>query len=178
MKRTLRVIAAVAVALAAQGVLSRAVGDARVFVDLPLVAVIYAALSGGRVAGLLSGSVVGLAQDAIAGGLAGGVIGIGGLAKSLAGFAAGVVGTQFIVTQTVPRVLVFMGATLLSAAVFMGLHVMLGLRQFPHPWLDVTLQACLNGIVGAAVFGVLDALPGMRDRWRARREYRREARFR
>jgi len=173
-KRTLRVTAAVFVALAAQGLLSRAVGDARVFVDLPLVAVIYAALSGGRIAGLLSGSVVGLAQD----GIAGGVIGIGGLAKSLAGFAAGAIGTQFIVTQTVPRVLVFIGATLLSAGVFMGLHMMLGLRQFPHPWLDVTLQACLNGLVGAAAFGMLDALPGVRERWRARREYRREARFR
>lgn len=174
MKRALRVMIAAIVALAAQGLLARLVGDARVFVDLPLVAVIYAALSGGRVAGLLSGSLVGLAQD----GIGGGVIGIGGLAKSLAGFAAGAIGTQFIVTQTVPRLLVFIGATLLSAGVFMGLYLMLGLRQFPHPWLDVTLQACLNGLVGAVVFGMLDALPGVRERWRARREYRKEARFR
>jgi rod shape-determining protein MreD len=174
MKRTLHVAAAVTIAVAVQGLVARAFGDARVFVDLPLVAVVYAALSSGRVAGLLAGTVAGLAQD----GIAGGVLGIGGLAKSLAGFTAGIVGTQFIVTQTVPRVLVFIGATLLSAGVFMGLHVMLGLRQFPHPWLDVTLQACLNGLVGAAAFAMLDALPGVRERWRARREYRREARFR
>ena len=48
-----------------------------------LVVVVYVALTNGPVAGLLTGTIAGLLQDA----LATGIIGIGGLAKTLAGFA-------------------------------------------------------------------------------------------
>jgi hypothetical protein len=60
-------------------------------------------------------------QDA----LSSGVIGIGGLAKTLVGFLAGIIGTQFIVAQSLPRFVVFFGATVLHAVVFMGLYVLL-----------------------------------------------------
>jgi rod shape-determining protein MreD len=173
-KQTARVLLAIGVALVAQSLLARGLGDARLYVDLPLVAVVWAALSGGRVAGLLGGTLAGLAQDAAGGG----VLGVSGLAKSLAGFLAGVTGTQFIVTQTLPRVLVFMGATGVSAGLFMALYAMLGLRQFERAWLDILLQATSNGLVGALIFEVADVLPGMRERWRVRREYRQRARFR
>lgn len=174
MKQTARVLVAIGVALVAQSLLARGLGDARLYIDLPLVAVVWAALSGGRVAGLLGGTLAGLAQDAAGGG----VLGVSGLAKSLAGFLAGVAGTQFIVTQTLPRVLVFMGATAVSAGLFMTLYAMLGLRQFERAWLDILLQAAGNGLVGALIFEVADVLPGMRERWRVRREYRQRARFR
>ena len=49
-----------------------------------LVAVVYVALTSGPVSGMLAGSVAGLIQDA----LSSGVIGIGGLAKSIVGFVA------------------------------------------------------------------------------------------
>jgi rod shape-determining protein MreD len=173
-KQTARVLVAIGVALVAQSLLARGLGDARLYIDLPLVAVVWAALSGGRVAGLLGGTLAGLAQDAAGGG----VLGVSGLAKSLAGFLAGVAGTQFIVTQTLPRVLVFMGATAVSAGLFMTLYAMLGLRQFERAWLDILLQAAGNGLVGALIFEVADVLPGMRERWRVRREYRQRARFR
>ena len=50
--------------------------------DLVLVVVVYVALTTGPVSGMLAGSVAGLIQDA----LSSGVIGIGGLAKSIVGF--------------------------------------------------------------------------------------------
>ena len=65
-------------------------------VNLVLVAVVYVALAYGPVTGLLAGTVGGLAQDA----LAGGIVGIGGLSKTMVGFAVGVLGAQFIVSQT------------------------------------------------------------------------------
>lgn len=172
--RTIRIGAILVAALVVQSLIAKGAGNVPLWVDLPLVAVVYAALSGGPVAGLLAGTAAGLSQDA----LGGGVIGIGGMAKSIAGFLAGVVGTQFIVTQTLSRMLVFVGASVLNGTVFMALYAMLGLRHFDRPWLDVTLQAGANGLVGAFVFSVLDVMPGVRERWRIRRDYRRRARFR
>jgi rod shape-determining protein MreD len=174
MKRTIHASVAVIVSLVAQSLLARVFGDARLYIDLPLVAVLYVALSGGRVAGLLAGTVAGLSQDA----MSGGVLGIGGMSKSIAGFLGGIIGTQFIVTQMMPRVLVFMGGTIVNAVVFMGLYLMLGLRHFDRPWLDVLLQAASNGLVGAMVFAVVDFLPGAKERWRVRRDYRKRTRRR
>ena len=90
--------------------------------DLVLVVVVYVALTTGPVSGMLAGSVAGIIQDA----LSSGVIGIGGLAKSMVGFLAGAIGQQFIVTAALPRFVMFLGATALHAAVFMGLYVLLG----------------------------------------------------
>ena len=78
-----------------------------VAVDLVLVVVVYVALTFGPATGLLSGTLAGLVQDA----LSSGIIGIGGLAKTLVGFLAGIIGTQFIVTAPLPRFVVFFAAT-------------------------------------------------------------------
>lgn len=172
--KTVRVVAGIGLALVLQSILSRWLAGSRLQVDLPLVAVVYAALSHGRVAGLLGGTLAGLAQDAVSGG----VLGIGGMAKSVAGFLAGWAGTQFIVTQNWPRLLVFVGATCVHAILFMGVYVLLGVRQFDRPLLDVTLQAVSNGLVGVMVFQAVEFVPGARERWRVRRAYRQRTRFR
>ena len=83
------------VALALQTILAGLLIGGRIAVNLVLVAVVYVALAFGPVTGLLAGVVGGLTQDA----LAGGIVGIGGLAKTLIGFAVGVLGAQFIVSQ-------------------------------------------------------------------------------
>ena len=90
------------------------------------------------------------------------MIGIGGLAKSIVGFLAGVIGQQFIVTAALPRLVMFVAATAVHAAVFMGLYVLLGLRTFPSPWAAVASQALGNAVVG--MIGVRHhrvACPGM-----------------
>src|SRR5207245_2213374 len=126
-------ILAVVLALALQTTLARFVIRGTVAVDLVLVVVVYVALTSGPVTGLLSGAVAGLAQDA----LSSGVIGIGGLAKTTVGFLAGIIGTQFIVAQPFPRFVVFLAATILHAALFIGLYVLLDLRQFGSPYAAV-----------------------------------------
>lgn len=174
MKTVAILVASVGLALVLQGLLSRGVGNARLYVDLPLVAVVYVALSRGRTAGLFAGSLAGLAQDAASGG----VLGVGGMSKSIAGFLAGLVGTQFIVTQAFPRLLVFVGASLVNSLLFMGIYLLLGLWRAGDAWLPMALQAAGNGLAGALLFETLEFLPGARARWRVRREYRQRARFR
>jgi rod shape-determining protein MreD len=158
-----RVILAVAVALVLQTTLTRFLVRGTVAVDLVLVVVVYVALRSGPVTGLLSGSFAGLLQDA----LSSGVIGIGGLAKTVVGFLAGVVGTQFIVAHALPRFVVFVAATLLHAVVFMGLYVLLDLRHFGSPYAAVTGQALGNAVVGVVAFELVEVLPGAVERRRA-----------
>jgi rod shape-determining protein MreD len=156
------VILAVAGALALQTTLSRFFVRGAPAVDLILVVVVYVALTLGSVTGLLTGTVAGLIQDA----LSSGVIGIGGLAKTVVGFLAGIVGTQFIVAQALPRFVVFFGATVLHAVIFIGLYVLLDLRHFGTPYADVARQAVGNAVVGVVAFQLVELLPGTVERRR------------
>jgi rod shape-determining protein MreD len=132
--------------------------------------VVYNALTAGRVSGMLMGTVAGLAQDA----LSGGVLGMGGLSKTIVGYTVGVVSTQFIVTHTVTRFVVFFLATVLSAAVFMGLYELLGLRDFGLPYAAVAGQGVANAVVGVLAFKAVELMPGAVERRRlAKSSFRR-----
>ena len=157
------IILAVAAALALQTTLARFVVRGTVALDLVLVVVVYVALTSGPATGLLTGTFAGLVQDA----LSGGVIGIYGLAKTLVGFLAGIIGTQFIVAQPLPRLVVFFCATVLHAVVFMGLYVVLDLRHFGTPYAVVAGQAAANAVVGVVAFQLVELLPGAVERRRA-----------
>jgi rod shape-determining protein MreD len=159
---------AIAVALALQTTLGSLVIRGTAALDLVLIVVVYLALISGPVTGLLLGSAAGLVQDS----LSSGIIGIGGLAKTVVGFVAGLLGTQFIVTAPLSRFVVFVLATVLHAGVFMGLYTLLGLRQFEDPWGAVITQAIGNGFLGIVGAQVVELLPGLRDRRKGRRMVR------
>jgi rod shape-determining protein MreD len=159
---------AIAAALALQTTLASLVIRGTAALDLVLIVVVYLALISGPVTGLLLGSAAGLVQDA----LSSGIIGIGGLAKTVVGFVAGVLGTQFIVTAPLSRFVVFVLATVLHASVFMGLYTLLGLRQFDDPWGAVISQAVGNGFLGVVGAQLIELLPGLWDRRKAKRMVR------
>jgi rod shape-determining protein MreD len=159
------VILAIALALALQTTLARFVIRGTVAIDLGLVVVVYAALSFGPITGLLAGTAAGLAQDA----LSSGVIGIGGLAKTIVGFLAGLIATHLIVARPIPRFVVFFLATVLHAIVFMGLYVLLDLRRFGTAYAAVVSQALGNAVVGVLAFWLVERLPGAIERRRAQR---------
>ena len=163
--KTAGVILAIVAALVLQTTLGRFIARATVAVDLVLVVVVYVALTSGPVTGLLAGTAAGLAQDA----LSSGVIGIGGLAKTLVGFLTGIIGTQFIVAQPFSRFVVFLAATVLHAIVFIGIYVVLDLRQFEAPYAAVAGQALGNAVVGVAAFQLVELLPGVVERRRSQR---------
>ena len=167
----LRAVAFVLAALVLQSVLARAVGSGAM--DLGLVAVVSVALLHGRVSGLLAGTLAGLVQD----GLGDGVLGMSGLGKSVAGFLTGVAGTQFIVTQTVSRFGVFLGATVVDRALFIGLSVLLGLRRYDRPYVDVAFQGITNAVIGVLLFQAIESLPAARERWRLMLERRQKRRY-
>lgn len=162
------VLISIALALALQTTLAPFVVGGTTAIDLVLVAVVYIALTGGPVSGMLAGSVAGLIQDQ----LSTGVLGIGGLAKSIVGFVVGAIGQQFIVTAALPRLVTFVGATAAYQALFMGLYVVLGLRSFPSPWKAIATQALGNAVVGMIAFTIVEAVPGIVERRRAGRRSR------
>lgn len=152
----------IVVALALQTTLTRYLMGGRVAVDLVLVAVVYASLVGGPVAGLITGTIAGLTQDA----LSLGIIGIGGLAKTVVGFLAGILGQQFIVAHSAVRFVVFFGSTVLHAAIFIGLYQLLGQRSFDNSYGVVAGQAVANAVIGVVVFKLTELMPGAVERRR------------
>ena len=111
-----------------------------------------------------AGAAGGLAQDAIAGS----IVGIGGLSKTLVGFLVGVLGAQFIVSQPIPRFVMFVGATFLHELCFQGLHALVEGQWFQFGYRSVLTQAALNAVIGILAFQLVESAPGMMQRREAR----------
>lgn len=179
--KTAGVFLAIAIALAVQTMLARFEIRGTGAIDLVLVVVVYVALVAGPVAGLLAGALGGLTQDCLSATgvaavsatgaitLAKGIIGVGGLAKTIVGFGAGVLGTQFIVTGFVPRLVVFFSATVVHAIIFLGLSVLLDFRLTSVPYAAVVTQAVANAAIGGVAFQMIEGFPGFLERRRAMR---------
>ena len=167
--RSAAAFAAIFIALAAQTTLAGFVFRSSTPIDLVLIVVVYVGIKSGPVTGTLAGTVAGLIQDA----LAGGILGIGGMAKTMVGFLSGVLGTQFIVTAPLPRFLLLLVATALHAAIFMALYTLLDLREFPAAYSSIVGQAFGNAFVGVIGFQMIEWFPGFVDRRRAGRVLRR-----
>jgi rod shape-determining protein MreD len=163
--KTAAVLVGLTMALVLQSTLSRLLIGGTIAVNLVLVAVVYLALAYGPVTGLLAGMAGGLAQDA----LAGGIVGVGGLSKTLVGFIVGVLGAQFIVSQMLPRFVMFVAATLLHELVFEGVHALIETRPFSPQYSAALTQAVVNAVVGVVAFWIVENAPGALARRSARR---------
>ncbi len=169
--KTAIVIGALAAALLLQSTIAGMSFTAGSRVNLVLVAVIYVALAYGAVTGMLAGCVAGLVQDAIAGG----IVGIGGLSKTVVGFFVGVLGAQFIVSTPVPRFLMFFGASLVHELCFQALYALVEARGFRLQLSGALIQALVNGAVGITAFLLVERAPDMMQRgnWRRSSSVRR-----
>jgi hypothetical protein len=171
----------ICMALALQTSLARFLSPSATLVDLVFVAVVYIALTDGPAAGLMAGALAGLAQDALAStgtlDIAVGaematrrsIIGIGGLANTVIGFIAGIIGNQFIVARPLPRGFVFFTATLAHAIIFVGLYRMLDTRYEQASLPSILSRGGANALVGILVFQIADVLPAFFDRRRSMR---------
>lgn len=158
---------AIIVALALQTTVAPFVFHGRGNIDLVLVVVVYAALQFGPATGLLTGAAAGLAQDV----LSGGVLGVGSLAKTLVGFLAGAIGSQFIVSNMIPRFVVLLGGAALHAVVFLGMYAVIDRRGLDFPWRTAWPQVLLTAVVGIILIQAVHAVPGILMRRRLRRGY-------
>ena len=134
-------------------------------VNFVLIAVICIALSFGALSGLLAGAAGGLVQDSVAGG----IVGIGGLSKTLVGFLVGVFGAQFIVSQPLPRFVMFVGGTVVHELCFQSLYALVGLRSVQFAWGTMLTQAAINGVIGILALQIVESAPGLKQRREARR---------
>ena len=163
--KTAVVLMALAGALALQTTLSGLVVGRQVPVNLVLVAVVYLALAYGAATGMVAGTTAGLVQDV----LAGGIVGIGGLAKTLVGFLVGVLGAQFIVSTTLPRLLMFASATIVHDLLFEALQALVAGRGFSPHYRALLLQAIVNAVVGVSAFWIVERGPDVAARRRMHR---------
>lgn len=171
--KTAVVIVAIVAALALQTTLAGLLTGGSIAVNLVLVAVVYLALSYGAVTGLLTGALGGIAQDA----LAGGIVGLGGMSKTLVGFLVGVLGAQFNLSTTVPRMVMFVAATFVHQLVFEGLHALIGGRHFSPHWTPTLVQALANALIGVLAFTLVENGPGAMQRRRMHRATLSKRRF-
>ena len=131
-------------------------------VDLVLMVVLVVAVANGPRAGLWTGTVGGLLQDA----LSGGVIGMGGLAKTLVGYLGGQFAAQFMVTRLWHKGLLFIGGSLLHAALFAGGYSLLFDDQVVITQRELLAQAVANAILGLVVAVGLQTIPDEVERQR------------
>jgi rod shape-determining protein MreD len=163
--RAAGVLAALAIAVTLQTTLGGLTTTGATLVNLVLVTVVYVALAYGAVTGLLAGTAGGLMQDA----LAGGIIGSGGLAKTVVGFLVGVLSAQFIVSQALPRFVLFVAASLVHEVVIQALAALVEPHGFTLHVSRVLTQAVANGVVGILAFYVIEQAPGVMQRRQMRR---------
>ena len=159
------VLAALGVALLLQTTLAGLTMRGAALVNLVLIAVVYVALAHGAVTGLLAGAAGGIVQDA----LAGGVVGVGGLTKTIVGFFVGVLGAHFIVSQPLPRFVMFVAATVVHELCFQVFSAVVESRAVTFHLSTVLTQAAINGAIGILAFQVVEGAPGLMQRRQTRR---------
>ena len=162
--KTVAVILAIGGALLLQTTLSGLFIGAAMTVNLVLVAVVYLALAFGPVTGMLAGTAGGLVQDA----LAGGIVGLGGLTKTLIGFVVGVLSAQFNLSTTVPRLVMFVVATFVHQLILAGLQRITGSPHMTLQFSAMLVQALVNGLIGATAFLLVEHGPDAVQRRRTR----------
>ena len=160
-----RVLLTVIVALTLQMALARYAVAGRWVFDLVVVGVIYAAFYWGPTAGIWTGTLGGLMQDS----LSGDVIGLGGFAKTVVGYAIGVFGAQFIVARPLARAGAVAVATVVHRMIIVGLLAVVD-RDWPgFSWAAMLMETGLNTAAGFVAFQMTEMMPGAIDRSRERR---------
>lgn len=159
------VLLTVFVAVTLQVTLARFTVGGRWVFDLVLVGVVYAALLWGRVAGMLAGTIGGLIQDL----LSGNIVGVGGLAKTVIGFVAGTVGTQFVLVKPRARMLIVGVATVFHRLMLLATFALIEQAWPGLPWRAIVAETLINALASMILFHAHETLPAAIDRGRVSR---------
>lgn len=124
-----------------------------VYFDLPLLVTIFFAMARRNpISGLLTGAVIGLAQDM----LGHNPIGIYGIAKTVVGYGASSLGVKLDVENAGARLLVTLGFYLVHSAVYFTVaRVLINMTQH-WSWLYGMLAGLANAVLGVMLFFFLD----------------------
>ena len=137
-------------------------------IDPFLVLVVYHSLDSTPAWSSIGGSVAGLAQDALSGGL----YGLHGFANTLVGYASARLQQRLVIQQPAQVGLLFLLAAAFQLAVLASLQFLL-VSDAELPDLGtMTARMISSGVVGAALFVLARKSRDWGARWRARRRRR------
>ena len=163
--RHLKIALVVALAVVLQSSLP-AIWPPLVYIDLPLVVVVYFALQRDPLQSLVIGAVAGLAMDAVGGG---GLLGAGGFSKTLVAYMIASLATRVMLDNPLVRIPVLAGASLLDSLLFVLLHRMLSQPSL-KPFAEIaSFKLIGTTVVGTLIIYILDTF--FSDRARQRRQF-------
>lgn len=148
----LKVTIALVIAVLLQWTL-RNVAEPLVYIDFPLIIVVYAALQRNSIRALLYGTAAGIAVDALSGGL----LGANGFSKTLVAYLVSEIARRVYLDNLLLRIPIIAGACLLSSFVYFTMHNIL--NQTPEAPFVTTLAYTLiaTTITGTIIFVILDS---------------------
>ena len=136
--------------------------------DLFLLLVVYHSLDNSPAWSSIGGSVAGLAQDALSGGL----YGLHGFANTLVAYISCRLQQRLVIQQPAQVGLLFALAAALQLATLAGLQFLLvGGSELPDS-LTMVARTLTSGLGGALLFALAGKARQLESRWRARRRRR------
>jgi len=129
------------------------------YLDPFLLVVVYCALSGNEVNGMLAGAAAGWVQDVLFGGR---VLGLSALSKLLVGYAVGAGAGRFLIATTAARALVVLLATVADALLVQWLASVFSVDASGLSPVALASRATLNALAGGLLFALVDR---RRQRW-------------
>lgn len=151
--RTLGIALAILLALLVQSALGQLAPAPARIVDPFLLVIVYCALTGGELQGMLTGGVAGWVQDVQFGGS---VLGLIGLTRMLVGFGVGLAGTRFLLTGPGTRTLVLLVTTFADAAIFHSWAGVFDVRVVELSLTGLLSRATVNAAVGVVLYQLVD----------------------
>ena len=143
----LKIAVCVALAVLLQTLL-RVIWQPLVFVDLPLIVVVYFALQRDPVQAVIIGATAGLATDAFSGGL----LGANGFSKTTIAYLIAALLTRLMIDNPLLRIPVLAGAAALDVAIYVLLH-----RLFGQPFFSQLAEATAYKVIGTTAAGTFIA---------------------
>ena len=166
--RQLKIAIVLALAILLQSSL-RAIWTPLVYIDLPLIVVVYFALQRDMLQALVIGAAAGLATDV----LSNAVWGTGGFSKTLTAYVIAALATRVMLDNPLVRIPVLAGAVLLDASVYVILHRMLG-QASQMPFVEkASYEVIWTTVVGTVILYVFDIFFSERARQRRQFAFRR-----
>jgi rod shape-determining protein MreD len=136
----------------------RNIAEPLVFVDFPLIIVVYAALQRNSIRAILFGTFAGLSVDALSGGL----LGANGFAKTLVAYIVSEIARRVYMDNLLLRIPVIAGACLVSELVYYGMHRIFGIAPTADPVLTISYTLIGTTIAGTIIYILLERLSSER----------------
>lgn len=167
MRKEIKTAIALVIAILLQWSLSNVYAPL-VYVDFPLLVIVYVALQRDSLKAMLYASIAGIAVDALSGGL----LGAGGFSKTLTAFVVAELARRvLLVDNPLLKIPVLAGASALSGLIYFSMHSLLG--QPPTASFAETLgySALGTSVAGTLVLLILELFFSDRARLQRRTNY-------